>query len=496
MTDDSFVARVERLREVATELDDCHTEDEVYEHVVGEADRILSFDSAIAVVVEEEAFCPRAVQTERLTPGTPLTTEEGLVGKTFREGETQVVPDVDTSEIATSTSDTIKSVLSIPVEDEGVLQFHRSTADGFSEMDRRIGELLSANVSNTLERVRYEQALGQERDQFAALFENVPDAALQYRIEDGKQIIEAVNSAFVSIFGASGAEVVGEQVEAVMAPTRDCPAQRVEADVSDNVEVVRESVDGPRPFLLRNVPIRTTDDSLQGYLIYTDLSAQKEREQELQRKNERLDEFASILSHDLRNPLNIAQLYTEQELLGNDSEPLEKTADALDRIDQLITDVLTLTRSEQGIDPEPDVDLGRTARRAWETVDTGGSALEVTGQIDCTADRTQLKRLLENLFRNSVEHGDRAVTVRVEPLEDGFAVEDNGPGIPPDQREKVFDSGYTSSGSNTGLGLAIVERIASTHDWSVTVTDGESGGARFEFRGTDARITQPTDGER
>jgi len=98
-------------------------------------------------------------------------------------------------------------------------------------------------------------------------------------------------------------------------------------------------------------------------------------------------------------------------------------------------------------------------------------------------DDDRLRNLFENLFRNAVDHGSNDATVWVGTTEDGFYVEDDGPGIPDDDKESVFESGFTTGG--TGLGLAIVEQIADAHDWTVHVEDGRRGGARFVFSGVD-----------
>jgi len=81
------------------------------------------------------------------------------------------------------------------------------------------------------------------------------------------------------------------------------------------------------------------------------------------------------------------------------------------------------------------------------------------------------------------DESDVMVTVGV--LTDGFYVEDDGPGIPPDRRDRVFDSGYTSAEDGTGLGLNIVERIVEAHGWEIAVTEGHDGGARFEITGVE-----------
>ena len=76
--------------------------------------------------------------------------------------------------------------------------------------------------------------------------------------------------------------------------------------------------------------------------------------------------------------------------------------------------------------------------------------------------------------------------VRVGPLDDGFYVEDDGPGIPPEERDSVFDRGYTTDGG-TGLGLAVVRRVFEAHEWSVEVGEADCGGARFEV---DCRVEE------
>ncbi|AKH97015.1 sensor histidine kinase [Halanaeroarchaeum sulfurireducens] len=98
------------------------------------------------------------------------------------------------------------------------------------------------------------------------------------------------------------------------------------------------------------------------------------------------------------------------------------------------------------------------------------------------ADPTMLQTLFENLFRNAVGHGGFDVTVRVQPLPDGFLVEDTGSGISMDLREEVMEHGFTTGYSGTGIGLTIVQRIAEDHDWCVSLGVSSEGGARFEFR--------------
>ena len=484
MTETQLTDRVGRLRELATELEDCESAAEIYDRAVTASDAVIASDAASICTVGDGVFEPRAVVVPHLIPGEALPVTEGIAGQALSESESIIVDDVTDVPAARPTSGNFRSVLTIPFSD-GILQFHAREPEAFSSIDREFGELLVATVRNALARVKYERALGSERDQFAALFENVPDPAIQYTVDGGEQIVEAVNSAFVRVFGSHGETVIDEPVaDVVLDDDQRGEPERLptpESDRRTDVEVVRETASGPRPFLLRNVPMRTADDSIRGYLIYTDLTALKVRERELERKNERLDQFASIVSHDLRNPLNVAAGYLE---LAKDTHPcteLDEIEQAHRRMERLIENVLSLARDGTTLEETQPVHLRTAAREAWGNVSTEEGALTVDTDEVVDAEATQLLQLLENLFRNAVEHAGPDVHVRIVETPTGFAVEDDGPGIPPADRDRIFESGYSSAGENTGLGLAIVRQITEAHGWNVDVVNGAHDGARFEF---------------
>jgi PAS domain S-box-containing protein len=224
----------------------------------------------------------------------------------------------------------------------------------------------------------------------------------------------------------------------------------------------------------------------------------RERTEELERQNQRLEEFATIVSHDLRAPLNVAEGRLELGRGDCDSEHLEDVGNALDRMDTLIEDTLTLAREGQMVTDRESVDVSDIVDRCWERVATPDAAVSVEDGFAVCSDPDRLQQVFENLFRNAVEHGstrgqteqDEAdaadgVSVRVGELADGFYVADDGPGVPEDQRDDVFERGYTTSDDGTGFGLAIVHEIASAHGWDVAVTDSEDGGARFEITGVE-----------
>jgi len=219
-----------------------------------------------------------------------------------------------------------------------------------------------------------------------------------------------------------------------------------------------------------------------------------DREEELKRQNERLEEFASIVSHDLRNPLNVAQLRLHLVREEVDNDDIESIAQAHDRMEQLIEDLLAMARAGNPPEEIEAVALSRITREAWHNVETEDAELVTETDGAVQANESRLQQLLENLVRNAVEHGatDAAPTVTVGEIDnEGFYVADDGPGIPADERDQIFDSGYTTRDDGTGFGLPIVEDVVEAHDWEIGVTESESGGARFEVTGV--TFTGPAD---
>jgi len=253
-----------------------------------------------------------------------------------------------------------------------------------------------------------------------------------------------------------------------------------------------------RVFDLSVSPIRTHSDRKRGELIVLrDITLRTRRERELERQNERLDEFVDTVSHDLRSPLNVASGRLELARGECDSDHLEGAEDAVARMEALVDDLLTLAREGKEVGEVELVDLTALTETCWTTVATNGAVLRVDPDLTVRADRSRLRQLLENLFRNAVEHGSTSprsdshgdavehgsttVTIGALPERRGFYVADNGPGIPEAERDRVFENGYSTSDGGTGFGLAIVAEIAEAHGWEIDVTESENGGARFEI---------------
>ena len=208
----------------------------------------------------------------------------------------------------------------------------------------------------------------------------------------------------------------------------------------------------------------------------------------LQQQNERLEAFAGIVSHDLRNPLSVAKAGIEvARTQGVEADALDRVETAHERMETLIDDLLLLAQTGQDLDPDELglVSLSRVAEDAWGTIAADQASLVVDDDSHLIADASRLRQLLENLCANSIEHNEGSVTVRIGALPDGFYVEDDGSGIASDDRETIFETGYSTTDEGTGLGLRIVRTVAEAHGWSVEVAESATGGARFEISGVD-----------
>jgi len=209
----------------------------------------------------------------------------------------------------------------------------------------------------------------------------------------------------------------------------------------------------------------------------------REREQALARKNERLDEFASIVSHDLRTPLDLAGAHLELAAEGSqESDHLEDVAAAHRRMSELIDDVLAWAREGDAVESTDPVSLPTLLSACWADRQPTAATHDIETEQTVRADRSRLRQLFDNLLDNAVTYAGPEATIRVGDIDGGVYVADDGPGIPPDERDAVFEFGHALAGESTGFGLAIVGQIVEAHGWSISLTESESDGARFEIQ--------------
>ena len=246
-------------------------------------------------------------------------------------------------------------------------------------------------------------------------------------------------------------------------------------------------------------PVPTGGD-LEGIVtVSREITERKLREQEVEEtqaeleqsnkmfrwQNRRLDRFASVVSHDLQNPLSVAsgRLVLAGEECHN--EHLDAIERALNRMASMIDELQTLLVTQHHVEETTLVSIAQRAKTAWETTDTGESNLDVLIDQDIQYEGNPglLDHIFENLFRNAVVHNQTPVTVTVSGLENrsGFSVADDGTGIPSTRFDAVLEHGYTTEAEGTGFGLGIVNELVEAHGWELAITESEAGGARFEI---------------
>jgi PAS domain S-box-containing protein len=334
-----------------------------------------------------------------------------------------------------------------------------------------------------------------ERKEYQQRFEGVleasPDAVL---IVDEAGVIQTANRHVSEVLGFAPQELEGMMVEELLR----------EADREGHADSRQAYLQSPEPRPMgrgldlyalhkdgRSVPVEISLGPVahngETYVVATvsDISDRKQREQKLQRQTEELDAFADIVAHDLRSPLSVISGRLQLVRDECDSEHLDAIEDSVDRMETLIESTLELARGGEGVENIEPVDLSDVVEACWNNAEDATASLVVETTSVIQANRIQLTQLCENLLRNAVEHSDAGVTVVVGELEDGFYIEDDGPGIPPGSREQVFEWGYSTSEVGTGIGLAIVSQIAEAHGWQIRVTDGPLGGTRFEVTGVE-----------
>jgi signal transduction histidine kinase len=294
--------------------------------------------------------------------------------------------------------------------------------------------------------------------------------------EDGK--LRDYNTAATDLFPEiDDADVLGEFFGAALPDVAEA------VDSGQSVVTLRRD-GGTRYYQLADNPFGTNQAQVGRMLTFSDVTHRERYRRELERQNRRLEQFANMVSHDLRNPLNVAAGRLDLARQAADNEHLEAVDGALARMGELIDDLLQLARQGQPIDEMERVQLSTLVERCWDLVETAEAELVMEDDLTFEADPERVQQLLENLFRNAIDHVGADVTIRVGRVEDerGFFVADNGPGIPPEDRDAVFESGYTTDAEGTGFGLAIVKEIADAHEWTVAVTESRNGGARFEIK--------------
>lgn len=360
---------------------------------------------------------------------------------------------------------------------------------------RRIKEqyaLLATKVATHVDRRRAEVVAASTEQQLHELAENTNDVLWIFSADWSE--LEYVNSRYETMFGRS-VDSLSANPESFLEATHPDDVddltramQRCSAGQTQELEYRIQAGDDDWTWVESHAEPIVDDDAVVRIAGFThNITERKQRELELRAKNERLERFASIVSHDLRNPLSVADGYLAMARKEADSDHLETVASALDRMETLISEILVLAQEGQELAETESVVLDNVVQSSWSNIDQGAATLQADTNVRIEADKIRMGQVFENLFRNAIEHGGSDVTITVGVLDDeaGFYVENDGEPIPEDDREQIFETGYTTNKQGTGFGLAIIKRIVDAHGWEIQATDSTDGGARFEITGVE-----------
>jgi PAS domain S-box-containing protein len=482
--------RLEGLHHHAVAIAGAHDRETVVDQALVAAERILDFDVSGIYLLEDGRFVPQTERSYRPKGDLP-TADDGVLGRTYSQRESVLVRDVREDTTAQPDQPEFRSAVSVPVGRYGVFQAISEEANAFTETDRELAELLITHVTQAFDRLESEADLRRTNEQLRAILDNTT-ANIYIKDLDGRY--QLVNDSFRERLGLEPGEAVGKtdfdlQAHGHAEAVRRNDQLAIERGEPIQIEETGEFEGDERTYYSVKVPLFGDDGDPVGVCgISSDITELKERERELQRQKERLDEFAHLVSHDLRSPLSVARGYLDLVREDVDHEYLDDIANAHGRMEDIIEAVLTLAREGREIGDRDPVSVRALATEAWENVETEAATVTVVDDTTLEADRDRLLQVFENLYRNAIEHGapddsDHELTVTVGTLAgDGFFVADDGVGVPESVHDGLFEAGASSEPDGTGFGLAIVERVVTAHGWTVDLAESYDGGARFEVR--------------
>jgi len=354
--------------------------------------------------------------------------------------------------------------------------------------------LIVGHKTAIVERARDRSQRRKER--FESLFENDPAAIADLRLDGDRFVFGATNPEYETRFGTTDSTLPGTDAE-TMASFREAVA----AGERRTVETTHVTPEGRKHFVIELVPYGTSDERRRSYVIYRDVTETREAEAELertverlQRSNEQLQQFAYVASHDLQEPLRMVSSYVdllaseyEGELDDEADEYIEFAVDGAQRMQAMIDDLLEYSRihtqGQEFEETDAEAVLERVLQDLELLIEERGATVTHDDLPTVVADENQLGQIFQNLVSNAIEHasddGPASVHVSAEERPDAvvFAVDDDGPGVPPDQRERLFEIFEQSSRDDegTGIGLAICQRIVNRHEGDIWIesTDGE-----------------------
>ena len=493
------------------------------------AETTPAIDSGVVMLREDDDLVVRAavgLEEGALRDAPRLKIGQGFAGRIAAERR-PVHLESDTAEATVACpllpQKRLRCLYGLPLVDDGnliaVAHVGSTSAPSFSEQDKHLFQSMVARATSGIVQHQLREASERRASELAAVVESVPDAMF---VGD-RSGIHTANRVALDLMGVDSVKELNAQARHVDTRFRIRHAATGQASTPETRPFAR-AVKGERvvdDFVLSDektgrdvimrmaaAPVRIGDRVSGAVLVASDVTMERRAEEERARLYEHArqavadrEHALAVVSHDLRNPLNVITLALSAVEGRPDPEALNKATvavrRAVSRMTRLISDLLDFSSIQAGrlsFKPAP-VEAAAIIEEAADAVAAEAAArgLEIrvsTVPILVRGDRDRLLQALANLLGNAVKvTQEGAVSASVRVTDEGthalFAVSDTGPGVPPELHERIFEPYWRAKDpvyKGTGLGLAIVRGIIASHGGRIWLTEGEGGvGTTFYF---------------
>jgi PAS domain S-box-containing protein len=355
---------------------------------------------------------------------------------------------------------------------------------------------------------KYRESLKAQKEKYSNIIANMKLGLMEV---DNEGTIRYVNQNFCEISGYAEEELLNNKATRIIfLPEDQKRAQKLinrrKKGISDSYELdVRSKMNGTRHWLMSGAPNKDFHDNVIGSIgIYLDITKQKNMEiqkeellKSLEQQNEQLNEYAHIVSHDLKSPLrNISALLTWtkedfKEKLGKKSlENLDLIQNRIERMDYLIENILKYSSIPNNIELSHDIDLNNIINQIITSIYIPKHIeINIISKLPTIkGGSTRLQQLFQNIISNAVNFIDKEKgLIEIDYSENEshyiFSIKDNGIGIAKENHQKIFTifESLGNNGKSTGIGLSIVKKIIELYKGNIWLESMIGKGTTFFF---------------
>jgi PAS domain S-box-containing protein len=475
--------KIEQLHNVAVKMATVTSEEEICRLTTDAAEKILDFNTVVIFIRRGNTLAATSRSTSLPDEeGADMKIDEGIAGKSYQTGQSYLVKDVRRERIARPSSDKYRSAMSIPIGKFGVFQAISTEINSFNQEDLKMGELLVSHAREALTRISDGKALRESEKRYRTLFERVPVGI--YRTTPEGKIVDT-NPALVRMLGYPDKKslISLRAIDLFVDPER----RKLQRMLLKQKKVVREfetqmrRYDGTIIWMQDNA--RAVQDKEENVLFYEgtlkDITERKKAEKEVEFYN-------SLLRHDIGNKNQIIMGYMgllkKTDLAKNQMRFVENALQAVRNSNELIRKVGNLEKLKEKSKLRT-ISLNPTMEKVIRDLYPQATARGIKIQYRPVKMKVKADSLFEdilsNLIHNAIVHsGCKTLSISA-GQKDTFctiAIEDDGKGIPDEDKERIFQRGIKGKESRgSGIGLYLVKMIVENYNGRVEVVDRVKG---------------------